>query len=127
MLSIMAIVPGRRSRKHGPAAGGEEYIRRVHDIYLDGKLLKQYKAGGISCEPYRKFNTIWNAIYGSSPKGDWFNWSNWCPGGDVPIRQIAVGDLAAGTHAFKISLPDAVWPGQQGNVYLSVYLKGDIK
>jgi hypothetical protein len=53
---------------HGANEGGEEYIRREHYVYIDGKLVLQYKPGRTSCEPFRKYNTQGNGIYGPSPE-----------------------------------------------------------
>ena len=110
--------------KHGSdPQGGEEYIRRGHNIYLDGKLIKQYTPGG-SCEPYRKYNTMSNGIYGPIPHFMWYFWSNWCPGAPVPTRVLAVGDLTAGSHTIRLSVPGMTG---KGAVDFSVYLKGDVK
>lgn len=111
---------------HGANAGGEEYRRRVHNIYLDGNQVLTYRPGGISCEPYRIYNTQSNGIYGLTPRTDnsWASNSNWCPGQVIPIREIPVGDLTAGTHTFKIDVPAAVFVGQQGYIPVSLYLQG---
>ena len=113
---------------HGSNQGGEEYNRRTHYIYLDGKLIAEYKPGGASCEPYRTYNTMSNGIYGPFPKLPfmWESWSNWCPGQSIPIRDLTIGTLPAGHHTFKISVPDAVFAGAQGNIAVSVYLQGTI-
>src|SRR5690606_42123616 len=52
---------------HGANAGGEEYIRREHFVYVDGALASTYKPGRPSCEPFRPYNTQGNGIYGPSP------------------------------------------------------------
>ena len=111
---------------HGANSGGEEYIRRWHYIYLDGEQVLSYKPGGISCEPFRVYNTQGNGIYGASPMTDaqWASFSNWCPGDKIPIRVIELGDLAAGEHSFKIDVPDAVFNGDQGEFPMSLYLQG---
>jgi Peptide-N-glycosidase F, C terminal/Peptide-N-glycosidase F, N terminal/Secretion system C-terminal sorting domain len=111
---------------HGANSGGEEYIRRWHYVYLDGVQILSYKPGGISCEPFRQYNTQGNGIYGPSPRTDaeWASFSNWCPGDKIPIRVIELGDLAAGEHSFKIDVPDAVFNGNQGEFPMSVYLQG---
>lgn len=111
---------------HGANSGGEEYNRRFHYIYLDDVLKLTYKPGGVSCEPYRTYNTQPNGIYGSTPRtpAQWASFSNWCPGQEIPIRVIPVGTLAAGTHAFKIHVPQAVFAGDQGYFPISVYLQG---
>ncbi|WP_027378752.1 peptide-N-glycosidase F-related protein [Chryseobacterium daeguense] len=112
---------------HGANSGGEEYVRRQHYVYLDDAQVFTYKPGGISCEPFRQYNTQGNGIYGSSPKPLtwWTSWNNWCPGNSVPIRKISVGTLNPGVHTFKITVPDAQFVGQQGDFPLSVYLQGE--
>ncbi|MNU64287.1 hypothetical protein D3C71_535590 [compost metagenome] len=111
---------------HGANNGGEEYVRRIHNVNFDGSLVLSYTPGGKSCEPYRQFNTQGNGIYGASPQSAswWTNWNNWCPGDVIPIREISLGTLAAGSHSFKISVPAAQFVGQNGNFPLSLYLQG---
>jgi len=112
---------------HGANSGGEEYRRRVHNIYSDGNLVLTYTPGGISCEPYRMYNTQGNGIYGPNPRTDasWASNSNWCPGQVIPIREITLGNLAAGEHTFKIDVPLARFVGQQGYIPVSLYLQGN--
>lgn len=111
---------------HGSNSGGEEYIRRVHNIYHDGVLKLTYRPGESTCEPYRIYNTQGNGIYGPTPmtSANWQSFSNWCPGAIIPIRTITLGNLAAGSHSFKISVPTAVFTGGQGYFPVSVYLQG---
>jgi hypothetical protein len=103
---------------HGANQGGEEYIRREHYVGIDGKLVLQYKPGRTSCEPFRKYNTQGNGIYGPNPKSDaaWQSFSNWCPGDIIDIRIVPWGPASAGTHEFVIEVPDATFAGMQGNV-----------
>ncbi len=111
---------------HGANSGGEEYIRRWHYIYFDNNQVLSYKPGGLSCEPFRVYNTQGNGIYGPSPRTDaqWASFSNWCPGDKIPIRVIELGNLTAGEHSFKIDVPDAIFSGDQGEFPMSVYLQG---
>lgn len=111
---------------HGANSGGEEYNRRWHYITFDSAPVLTYKPGEPSCEPYRIFNTQGNGIYGPTPRTDaqWQSFSNWCPGSVIPIREIALGNLAAGPHSFVISVPDAVFVGGQGYIPVSLYLQG---
>jgi len=113
---------------HGSNAGGEEYNRRFHYIYLDDVLKLTYKPGGVSCEPYRQYNTQPNGIYGSTPRtpAQWASFSNWCPGQVIPIRVIPLGDLAAGAHSFRIEVPTAQFVDGQGYIPVSVYLQGTV-
>ncbi len=112
---------------HGSNTGGEEYNRRWHYITLDDTQILVYKPGETTCEPYRVYNTQGNGIYGSTPRtaAQWQSFSNWCPGAVIPIRQMALGNLAAGTHVFTIAVPDAVFVGGQGYIPVSLYLQGE--
>ncbi len=111
---------------HGANAGGEEYNRRFHHIYFDGPHVLIYKPGSLTCEPFRVFNTQGNGIYGPTPRtaAEWQSFSNWCPGDVIPIREIALGNLTAGDHQFKIAVPTAVFVDQQGYIPVSLYLQG---
>jgi hypothetical protein len=112
---------------HGANAGGEEYNRRHHYVYFDGNLVDTYIPGGKSCEPFRQYNTQSNGIYGLTPRSEatWASFSNWCPGDVIPIRIYDLGNLSAGTHTFKIEVPEAVFVDGQGNIPLSAYIQGD--
>ncbi len=113
---------------HGANAGGEEYKRRFHYIYFDSSTPDlTYKPGEETCEPYRIYNTQANGIYGSTPMtpAQWQSFSNWCPGAKIPIRTLDVGNLAEGSHFFKISVPFAQFLGQEGYFPISVYLQGE--
>jgi len=114
------------STPHGANSGGEEYVRRQNYTYIDDVQVLTYTPGGISCEPFRVYNTQGNGIYGTTPKtvADWTSWNNWCPGNSVPIRGFVMPNLTAGNHTLKHTIPTAVFNQQQGDVYLSVYMQG---
>jgi peptide-N-glycosidase F-like protein/type IX secretion system substrate protein len=113
---------------HGANSGGEEYNRRNHYIYLDNNQLMFYKPGSLTCEPFRMYNTQGNGIYGATPRtpAEWQSFSNWCPGDAIPIRKISLGNLTAGAHSFKISVPSAQFVDQQGYIPVSLYLQGTL-
>lgn len=111
---------------HGAQRGGEEYVRRLHLVYFNGDLAMAYTPGGVSCEPYRKYNTCNNGIYGfgTKPTSYWESVSNWCPGQAVPIREIHTGPLKAGVHKFMIRVPDAKFVNSDGDFRPSIYFQG---
>lgn len=110
---------------HGANTDGEEYIRRLHLVYFDGDILLSYTPGGVSCEPYRKYNTQPNGIYSTSrPDISWILYSNWCPGQAVPIRELHIGQLTAGKHKVMIRVPDAQFVGKDGDFRPSLYFHG---
>ncbi len=110
---------------HGANAGGEEYIRREHYVYVDGALVLQYKPGRTSCEPFRVYNTQGNGIYGPTKQTDaqWQSFSNWCPGDVIDTRIVPLGPSKAGPHEFVIDVPDAVFADAQGDFPLSLYVQ----
>ncbi|MES2410276.1 MAG: peptide-N-glycosidase F-related protein [Bacteroidota bacterium] len=112
---------------HGSNSGGEEYNRRFHYIYHDNVEVLNYKPGELTCEPYRVYNTQGNGIYGASPRtpAQWQSFSNWCPGPVIPIRTVTLGNVTAGNHSFKITVPTAVFVGGQGYIPVSLYLQGE--
>lgn len=110
---------------HGANAGGEEYVRRVHQIFYDDEKLLQYTPGGVSCEPYRIYNTQANGIYGTSrDEESWIKSSNWCPGAVIPIRELDLGPVSKGTHKFKVNVVRARFVDQQGDFPVSAYFQG---
>lgn len=112
---------------HGANSGGEEYNRRDHFVYFDGEQVLEYMPGEISCEPYRQYNTQGNGIYGQSPRSqaEWQSFSNWCPGSTIPVRTIDLGDVAAGSHTFELTVPDAQFVNNEGYIPVSVFITGE--
>ena len=111
---------------HGANSGGEEYNRRWHFVYVDDELLLGYKPGRTSCEPFRKYNTQSNGIYGIFKKTDatWQSFSNWCPGDVIDNRILALGQVKAGQHKVRISVPDAEFVDSQGDIPVSIFFQG---
>lgn len=110
---------------HGANSGGEEYVRRLHLIYYDDDIVLSYTPGGVSCEPYRQYNTQANGIYNTSrPESFWKTQSNWCPGQAVPIREIDLGAQKAGKHKVMIRVPNARFVGKDGDFRPSLYFHG---
>lgn len=111
---------------HGANEGGEEYNRRLHLIYLDGELIASYIPGEATCEPYRKYNTQRNGIYGDvvMPDEEWQEFSNWCPGAAIPTRELHTGALKAGVHKLMIRVPEAEFVDGQGDFRVSAYVQG---
>ncbi|MCD9854620.1 T9SS type A sorting domain-containing protein [Epilithonimonas sp. JDS] len=110
---------------HGSNTNGEEYVKRVHNVYLDDQLVHQYIPGGKNCEDFRQYNTQGNGIYGTTAKTlrGWISWNNWCPGDVIPNREVNLGNLSAGTHTIKLDVPTAVFAAQQGYFPISMYIQ----
>ena len=111
---------------HGANEGGEEYNRRWHYIYVDDELMLSYKPGRTSCEPFRKYNTQPNGIYGWAKRSDkaWQSFSNWCPGDVIDNRIILLGAFPQGQHKVRISVPEAEFVDKQGDIPVSIFFQG---
>lgn len=101
---------------HGANSGGEEYNRRLHYVWVNEWMAMVYRPGRTSCEPFRKYNTQGNGIYGHSEMTDeaWQSFSNWCPGDIIDNRIIHLGAIPAGDYDFRLMVPDAVFNDNQG-------------
>ena len=55
---------------------------------------------------------------------EWQSFSNWCPGDVIDNRIIRLGAMKAGEHSVKISVPEAVFPEQQGDIPVSMFFQG---
>jgi hypothetical protein len=110
---------------HGANAGGEEYIRREHFVFVDEEPVLEYIPGRDSCEPFRVYNTQGNGIYGPGPMTDeeWQSFSNWCPGDVIDRRIISLGSVEMGEHTFVIDVPDATFADMQGDFPFSLYVQ----
>jgi hypothetical protein len=111
---------------HGAGTNGEEYNRRNHYVFMDEAYMYGYLPGFESCEPYRKYNTQSNGIYGSTARTneEWQSFSNWCPGAYVPTRIINLGTLEAGTHTIKLAVPEAAFANADDNIETSLFVQG---
>ena len=111
---------------HGAGENGEEYRRRNHYVYTDNELSLQFKPGRESCEPFRKYNTQPNGIYGWTPMSDreWQSFSNWCPGDVIDNRLIELGAVESGEHKVRIEVPEAEFYGKDGYFPVSIYFQG---
>ena len=110
---------------HGGHSGGDEFVQRQNIVSVDGQEVLNFIPWRTDCASFRRFNPatgVWLrkrlASYigkdgyeekmveepvGSSD----FSRSNWCPGSDVVPEEALLGDLKAGKHTFKVSIPEA--------------------
>lgn len=104
------------SSNHGANANGEEYNRRLHYVWVNEWMASVFRPGRSSCEPFRRYNTQSNGIYGRNEMSDaeWQEFSNWCPGDAIDNRIIHLGALAEGDYDFRLLVPDAVFSGGEG-------------
>ena len=110
---------------HGGHSGGDEFVKRQNIVSIDGNEVLNFIPWRDDCASFRRFNPgtgVWLikrlAMYidkeGYSEKmveeplgSSELSRSNWCPGSDVVPEETLVGDLTAGMHTFKVSIPEA--------------------
>ena len=110
---------------HGGHSGGDEFVKRQNIVTIDGNEVLNFIPWRDDCASFRRFNPgtgVWLikrlAMYidkeGYSEKmveeplgSSDLSRSNWCPGSDVVPEETLVGDLTAGKHTFKVSIPEA--------------------
>lgn len=110
---------------HGGHSGGDEFVEKRNIVSVDGKEVLNFIPWRDDCASFRRFNPatgVWLIPRVAAYIGDKgyttkeieeplassdLSRSNWCPGSDVMPEEAVVGDLAAGKHSFKVSIPEA--------------------
>lgn len=133
---------------HGGHGNGDEFTPNVNILRVDGKEILSYTPWRDDCAAFRRFNPgtgVWLIKRTSSYIGDDDEYtqkeieeplgssdlsrSNWCPGTDVPPREIKLDGIAAGKHTLSIDIPNAQpYVGNEMNHWLvSAYLVWDVQ
>ncbi len=128
---------------HGGHSGGDEFIKIKNRIFFDEKLVLDTIPWRDDCASFRRFNPssgVWikkdSAAYINHKTRSYqvkeieeriassdLSRSNWCPGSFVAPMCIDLGNLNAGTHELKISIPATPVDGDKLNHWLvSCYL-----
>lgn len=110
---------------HGGHSGGDEFVEKRNIVSVDGKEVLDFIPWRDDCASFRRFNPatgVWLIPRVAAYIGDKgyttkeieeplassdLSRSNWCPGSDVMPEEAVIGDLAAGKHSFKVSIPEA--------------------
>lgn len=110
---------------HGGHSGGDEFVEKRNIISVDGKEVLNFIPWRDDCASFRRFNPatgVWLIPRVAAYIGEKgyetkevkeplassdLSRSNWCPGSDVMPEEAVVGDLSAGKHSFKVSIPEA--------------------
>ncbi|WP_299885088.1 PNGase F N-terminal domain-containing protein [uncultured Lacinutrix sp.] len=122
---------------HGGHSGGDEFVKKEHQIDFDGKNIKTWIPWRDDCASFRRFNPTsgtWSAKeFMPDEKSDDkiassdLSRSNWCPGSQVLPEIIDLGDVAIGDHTLKIQIPEAQVATETENNYwmISAYILYD--
>lgn len=134
-ISVAADIPGKArncrlyyiTTGHGGHSGGDEFTRQENVIQLDGRDLYRFTPWRDDCASFRRFNPT-SGVWLIPDTVAYINWkkrkreektievplassdlsrSNWCPGSDVPAREIILNETEPGRHTFTFSIPNA--------------------
>ncbi|MBK3518336.1 PNGase F N-terminal domain-containing protein [Carboxylicivirga marina] len=111
---------------HGGHSGGDEFVKKVNIVKVNGKEVINFIPWRDDCAAFRRFNPgsgVW-LIEDTAAYIDWNTWqyeekvieerlassdlsrSNWCPGSDVRPYIVDL-ELKEGEHHFSFSVRDA--------------------
>lgn len=89
---------------HGGWGGGDEFNKKLNEIFLDGKKIFDFIPWRSDCGTYRMFNPS-SGNFGNGVSSSDYSRSNWCPGTTTNPIYIPLNDVGAGAHTFKVAIP----------------------
>ncbi|WP_306353246.1 PNGase F N-terminal domain-containing protein [Flavobacterium sp. '19STA2R22 D10 B1'] len=105
---------------HGGWENGDEFVPKKNTILLDEKEMFAFIPWRQDCGSYRLFNPASGNFPNGLSSSD-YSRSNWCPGTLTNPINIDLGDLKAGKHTMRITIPQ----GQpEGNSFSSWNVSG---
>lgn len=92
------------STGHGGWGGGDEFNPKLNEIFMDGSRLIAYTPWREDCGSYRELNPASGNFANGLSSSD-LSRSGWCPGTVSYPVFIHIGDVKAGEHQLKVSIP----------------------
>ncbi|WP_293305029.1 PNGase F N-terminal domain-containing protein [Pedobacter sp. UBA5917] len=89
---------------HGGWGNGDEFVPKKNTIWLDEKEAFAFTPWRQDCGSYRLSNPASGNFESGLSSSD-LSRSNWCPGTVTNPNWISLGDLKAGTHTIKVTIP----------------------
>ncbi|WP_316846706.1 PNGase F N-terminal domain-containing protein [Pedobacter psychrodurus] len=89
---------------HGGWGNGDEFVPRKNTIWLDDKEAFAFTPWRQDCGSYRLSNPASGNFESGLSSSD-LSRSNWCPGTVTNPNWISLGDLKAGSHTIKVTIP----------------------
>ncbi|SDC63431.1 GLPGLI family protein [Pedobacter soli] len=89
---------------HGGWGNGDEFVPRKNTIWLDNKETFAFTPWRQDCGSYRLSNPASGNFETGLSSSD-LSRSNWCPGTVTNPNWISLGDLKAGQHTIKVTIP----------------------
>lgn len=95
---------------HGGWESGDEFVPKKNTIYLNGKEAFGFTPWRQDCGSYRLSNPA-SGNFGNGLSSSDYSRSNWCPGTVTNPIFIDLGDLPAGNHTLKVTIPQGLPEG----------------
>lgn len=89
---------------HGGWGGGDEFNKKLNEIFVDGKRVYHFIPWRTDCGNFRLSNPS-SGNFGNGLSSSDLSRSNWCPGGVTEAVTIPLPDLTPGVHTFKVAIP----------------------
>ncbi|WP_025145938.1 PNGase F N-terminal domain-containing protein [Pedobacter jeongneungensis] len=89
---------------HGGWGNGDEFVPKKNTIWLDEKEAFAFTPWRQDCGSYRLSNPASGNFESGLSSSD-LSRSNWCPGTVTNPNWISLGDLKAGSHTIKVTIP----------------------
>jgi hypothetical protein len=89
---------------HGGWGGGDEFNKKLNEIFVDGKRVYHFIPWRTDCGTYRLLNPSSGNFANGQSSSD-LSRSNWCPGSLTSPVYIPLPDLQPGIHTFKVAIP----------------------
>ncbi|MBS1571731.1 MAG: hypothetical protein JST62_04960 [Bacteroidetes bacterium] len=89
---------------HGGWGNGDEFVPKANTIFLDNRLVQSFVPWRTDCGSYRLYNPASGNFDNGLSSSD-LSRSNWCPGTVTNPNYIPLGNLKAGKHTIKVTIP----------------------
>jgi GLPGLI family protein len=110
---------------HGGWENGDEFVPKKNTIWVDGKEVFAFTPWRTDCGSYRLSNPASGNFSNGLSSSD-LSRSNWCPGTTTNPMYIDLGNLSAGKHILKITIPQGKTEGSSFSSWnISGYLMGE--
>lgn len=89
---------------HGGWGGGDEFVPKMNEIFVDGKRVYHFIPWREDCATYRYLNPA-SGNFGNGLSSSDLSRSNWCPGTITLPVEVPLQDIKPGRHTFQVAIP----------------------
>ncbi|MBL3657040.1 PNGase F N-terminal domain-containing protein [Fulvivirga sediminis] len=108
------------STGHGGWEGGDEFVPKKNQLFLDEEPFFSYTPWRVDCGTYRSYNpasgNFWNGLSSSD-----YSRSGWCPGSVSQPYYIDIENLTPGKHTIEVYIPIGE---REGNMFSAWNISG---